>query len=238
MRGTLAILICLSVCGLAWAQTPSLGQCPPYAQSIKLNFVTDNAPATLNNNLNATGLQNMARLSGARVAGRHQRALGLTTSQVGLSLGGRTYAIPAKDGYCVYLSSVEAGFGYRRMDVMVASEFPPGSCEYNAILDHENQHVAINRSTVREYAPRVRQELERLLQSVQPRFSRDPQLGSDDKLKALHDGLDPLLSEMERLLEARNAAIDTDYNYTAIGELCKNWNHGNIWSPVSPAPPR
>jgi hypothetical protein len=232
MRIVLALLAFLP--GLATAQTAGRNVCPPYTTPIKLNFTTESAPTSYNNNLNVTGIQNTIRQSGTIIAGMHQRALGLTASQTGLSLSGQTYAQPFKGGYCVYLRSVEGRFGFRRMDVLVASEFRPNSCEYKAVLDHENQHVAINRAAVRDYAPRVRQAIEAALQTLQPRFTRDAQTGSDEKLSALNDQAAPVMDEMERVMAQRNAAIDTSYNYSAISELCQDWDKGNVW-PQNPA---
>ena len=221
-------------CAPALAQTQR-GACPPYSNAITVNFATDNAPTTYNNALNVTGLQNMARLNGGSVAGKHQRALGLTTSQMALSIKGQTSILPITGGYCVYLNALDANFGYRRMDVLIASEFRPGSCEYKTILDHENQHVAINRNTIKEYAPLIRQEMERQLQTVQPRFTRDAQAGSDEKIAAIQNGLSPLLDQVEAKLTQRNGVIDNDNNYAAIAELCKNWDQGNVWPVVPPA---
>lgn len=233
----LAMIGLLGCAGLATAQTAARNNCPLYTRPVKLNFTTNNAPTIYNNNLNVTGIQNTIRQSGSVIAGLHQRALGLTSSQVGLSMTGQTYAAPIKGWFCIYLRSVDADFSFNRMDVLVASEFRPASYEYKAVLDHENQHVAINRAAVRDYAPRVRQAIEISLQTIPPRFSRDAQLGGDEKLSGLSDSAASAMDEMERVMASRNAAIDTTYNYSAISELCKNWDQGNVW-PTVPAAKR
>lgn len=207
--------------------------CPPYAEPIKVNFVTENAPTKYNNEYNVTGIQNVMRRRGHVIAGMHQRALGLTSSQIAFSIAGRTAAVPVSGGYCVYLRSVDVRFGYQTMDVFIASEYRPQTCEYKTILDHENQHVAISRNTIREYAPRVRQELERHLATLQPRFTANAQISTDRKISDVKGKVDPLLDQMERVLAQRNAAIDTNVNYAALAENCKNWDQGNVW-PVVP----
>lgn len=206
--------------------------CPPYAEPIKVNFRTENTPTTYNNNLNVTGIQNVMRRRGHVIAGMHQRALGLTSSQIAFSLSGQTMATPVRGGYCVYLRSVDVKFGYQTMDVFIGSEFRPQTCEYKTILDHENQHVAINRNTIREYAPRVRQEIERHLATLQPRFTSDAQVSTDRKISDVKQKVDPLLTQMERVLEQRNAVIDSKVNYAALAENCKNWDQGNVWPVV------
>jgi len=214
------------------------GQCPPYAAPIKVNFVTDNVPTVYNNALNVTGIQTVMRRRGHVNAGLHQRALGLTSSQFGFAISGQTYANPLRGGYCVYLRAVDVQFGYHEMDVFIASEYRPQTCEYKTIMDHENQHVAINRNTIKEYAPLVRQELERQLALLQPRFTAEPQASSDRKISDLQNKLDPLLDGMERAIQQRNAVIDTNVNYAAIAEMCKNWEQGNVWPVIQPPPPQ
>jgi hypothetical protein len=231
MRAVIAIVALFGCVVDASAQSVGRG-CPPYRTAIKLNFTTDSAPTAYSNDYNVTGIQNIMRRKGHVIAGMHQRALGITSSELALSIQGQTVADPVPGGYCVYLRSVDVKFGFRAMDVFIASEYRPQSCEHRVILDHENQHVAINREGLREYAPRVRHAIERHLQGLRPRLTADAQVSTDRKLQDVHDAVDPLLGEMERVLARRNAVIDNANNYNALAEMCKNWDQGNIWPPV------
>jgi hypothetical protein len=235
LAGLILVAVAAAAPALSWAQAGA--GCKPYGTPIKLNFVTDSAETAYFNDYNVTGLRDVMRTRGHVIAGMHQRALGLTSSQIGFNVSGKTFAVPVQGGYCVYLREVDARFGYRAMDVFIASEYRPNTCEYRAILDHENQHVAINRQGVAEYAPRIRQALESHLAELAPRFTQDPQVGTDRSLAALQLHVDPLLDEMQDSLARRNAVIDNQNNYEAIGELCKNWDQGNVW-PTQPSPPR
>lgn len=44
--------------------------------------------------------------------------------------------------YCVFLESVDATIGFKDFDVVIDRKYPKGSCEYNAILEHEKHHIA------------------------------------------------------------------------------------------------
>jgi hypothetical protein len=232
--GLLLIIITALATGLQKEAVAQSRACPPYSKPIKLNFETKNIPTRYRNDLNVTGIHSVMRQRGQAISGKHSRTLGLTSSQLGFSLTGRTTANPVSGGYCVYVESVNAEFAYREMDVYIASEFRPNTCEYKVIMDHENQHVAINRNALREYAPLIRQELERQLSLLQPRFTANAQISSDRKMQDLHEKLDPLMDEMERVMSRQNSALDTDSNYTAISEMCKNWDQGNVWPVVNP----
>ena len=218
----------------AAADTPAVAPsaCPPYARSIKLSFKTLDPEPSQNNALNITSIRDFLRARGHVFAGRHQKTLGVTSFQLAFNMSGKTYAVPTKGGYCVYLSEVIAEYGYRSHDVFIASEFAPGSCEYNAVMDHENQHVAINRSAIREGGPRLRQELERRLQSAPPKFTRDPQFGTDRALSEVYLAMNKFMDDIAAAQASRNSAIDNAGNYDAIGNLCSNWDKGNVWPQV------
>ena len=44
-------------------------------------------------------------------------------------------------GYCIALKSVDAIIGYNDFSVQIDSRHVNGSCSYNAVLGHENQHI-------------------------------------------------------------------------------------------------
>jgi hypothetical protein len=193
------------------------------AGPITLNFVTKTPPPVFNNRLNVAGIRNLFVMRGQTLAGPHQRALGVTFAQTILSLSGQSTARQEGRIYCVNLDKVDADFGWDRMEVYVASEFKPGECAYNAVLDHENQHVAINQAALREFAPRVRQALENALREQRPLAVANPQGGADTLLASVHARMNAMLDEFQRALAERNAVIDTNSNYDAIAALCPDW---------------
>ena len=75
--------------------------------------------------------------------------------------------------------------GHQRVQVFVASEYQPPTCEYRAILDHENQHVSVDNGALKEFAPRFRAEVEKILATQQPVFARDGHTGTDAALAAV-----------------------------------------------------
>ncbi|MDX2224228.1 MAG: hypothetical protein SFV21_15875 [Rhodospirillaceae bacterium] len=216
----------------AHAQAPGTGDCPPYGAPVEISFSMLDPEPALETGLNVTSLRDFLRTRGHVFAGRHQRTLGVTSYQARFVVGGRSYAVPIAGGFCVYLREIEVEYGYLHHDVFVASELAPGSCEYKAVLDHENQHVAINRAMVREGAQLIRRELERRLAVLEPKFSREPQLGTDRAIAELQLAASPVLDGIEQTQAARNAALDTAGAYDAIGELCSDWDQGTVWPKV------
>jgi len=208
--------------GHAWAAQGPV--CPPYKKAITLNFKTMMPAPIYNNRLSIAGIQNLFREHTEAVLGPHQNALGITYAESTYGTKAQSSAAPARGGYCVYLTSLDVDFGWRRMQVYVASEFAPGSCEYNSVLDHENRHVAVNNGALREYAPRFRAEIERILRLQQPVFTRNPDAGMHTALKTVDSAMAVVFSQFQDTMAARNAPLDSASNYAATAELCANWN--------------
>jgi hypothetical protein len=197
--------------------------CKPSGKPITLNFETQTAKPVYNNRLDVAGIRNLFALRGQTLSGPHSRALGVTYEQTVLSLSGDSIVIKSGRGYCVALDKVDAAFGWDRMEVYVASEFKPGECAYNAVLDHENQHVAINQAALKEFAPRMRSLLEKVLAEQRPIYFANSQGGADAILQAVHQRMGDAAEQFQKVLSERNGVIDTDSNYDAIAALCPDW---------------
>ncbi len=163
------------------------------------------------------------RSNGGQVSSS-SRPVGLTTLKAMFSLQGATTLVPRGEGYCVYLSSVEIDFGWEDMNVYIPAEFPEGSCEYRAVLDHENQHVSIIRASLREFAPHARARVEALLRNARPSFTRGKNGRADEALAPIGAQLSALLKEFDTLHSGRSAVIDTPSNYAAVTGMCMNWD--------------
>jgi len=50
--------------------------------------------------------------------------------------------------------------------IQIAAEHAPGTCEYTAILEHENKHVAIDRKVVQDYMDTIRGAASEAIQKV------------------------------------------------------------------------
>jgi hypothetical protein len=222
MRRFLAVLLGM-LCVLP-AHAAQRGRCAPYTSAITLDFKTLMPPPRYNTRLNVQGIRNLFRQHTDEVVGPHQRALGITYAQTLFSLQGATTVKPVRGGYCIYVDRIEAEFGWKRMDVYVANDFKPDTCEYRAILDHENQHVGINNAALKEFAPRVRMALEKILTDQQPIFSHDGQAGTDAALEAVQDRMGGYLDQFQHMTAQRNAPLDSHNNYGETAKLCSNWD--------------
>jgi len=207
--------------GPAWAQ--QAGPCPPSRTPIKLNFKTLQPQPVHNHRLTLQGIGNVARSQGAPQP-PGQRILGLTVLNSAVGVQGASTAVKRGNSFCVYLTSVDVDFGWQRIEVYIPSEFARGSCQYNTVLDHENQHVALSRTALREYAPRARARIEAFLSAYRPVSVARPEGSAEAALAGVQTALSGILKEFQVLHAQRNAGIDSPANYKALSAMCKDWS--------------
>ena len=214
------------------AATPAFAAargCAPYATAIGLDFQTLRPDVRTNMSLNTTGIRDLVRGKSQQGLDSHSEPLGVTLTTPSFAIDGRTRIETHGGVTCVYLESLRAEFGYRNMEVYLANEYPPGSCEYRAILDHENQHVSLSRAALADHAGRVRLALEDVLGSLRPLQTRDLRGATRALLNGVTQRMGPALAAFHKDIDVRNAVIDSPSNYKAIGTICKDWDRGNKW---------
>jgi hypothetical protein len=128
--------------------------------------------------------------------------------------------------YCIWVESLSLDFSYKRMDVYISSQYPEGSCQYNVILGHENQHVAINNRTLQIYYSMMRKALwnARFIPTkAKPLPVRSLSQGKAILTRRINGILNPLNERFKKAVRAENAKIDTIANYRATQAKCSNW---------------
>ena len=74
------------------------------------------------------------------------------------------------NGYCVALKSVDALIGYNDFSVKIDMSHTPGSCSYNAILNHENKHIDAYLSVLDDLDTDIQSSVFNAADSVMPIF--------------------------------------------------------------------
>lgn len=94
------------------------------------------------------------------------------------------------DGFCVSLKSVAATIGYSDFLVQIDMRNNPGSCEYNAILAHEQEHINAYNTIIRDFFAELHAAVFGAADSVMPVFVSDA-------------------ADIDAAMDALNAAIRT-----------------------------
>ena len=169
-------------------------------------------------------LKRIQKRHGGKNTKRGWYPLGLTQAKlrIDLRLGVRVIPVSAKR-FCAAPESVEVTVGFTTFVIYIDRKYRRGGCAYRAILDHENEHVAIYRETLRRYAPWIEKSLALEVRRFRPVTVGNRERAADRVKKLLMRKLRPLVKKMETNAELANAEIDTTSSYRAIQAKCRKW---------------
>ncbi len=152
--------------------------------------------------------------------------LGLTVTNLQIDGTTETNTSKVAGGYLVYLVSANMQLFYGDIIVLIDKKYPVGSCEYNAIIAHENKHVGIARLIIDFYTPYVKKEIERIVKTLDPVVVRTTANANAVNMRysrEIQEQLKPLLSLINEQLDKGNAQLDTPQNYQKDTANCSNW---------------
>jgi hypothetical protein len=215
MRPRLSVLFLIAA-SPAWAE-----DCPPARAFVPDKVVT---LSTGVGDIIYTGERSRAAISALSGKGG-LTTLGLTQNQTEVKIIPQIWSFNLGGGrYCAGLGRVEASWRITKLFVDIASEFPPGGCNYRVIRDHENQHVAFAHATFQDWAPRIKLALQNAAAGIVPRITKaDPTQTAKEIEGQLMAALRPAFDGFAADLKARNASIDTMENYRQTATLCPKW---------------
>jgi len=162
--------------------------------------------------------------SGKKEAGKV--TAGLTGGKAGFTTKTKfNVAQIARKHYCLSLEELRVKL-VAEPKIYVAKNFPRGSCEYNAILKHEGQHVKITKKTLKEQTPKYRRYIEKNIDQVRKstivtinEITAQKEKLNDEVTHFLQIYMDTVYEDMAR----RQAEIDTPEEYARIHDKCRKW---------------
>lgn len=80
-----------------------------------------------------------------------------------------------EDGFCVALKNVDAVIGYSDFLVQIDISHKPNSCSYNAILQHEDEHIRAYLSIIEDNTNLLKQSVMSAADSITPIFVKKQQ---------------------------------------------------------------
>lgn len=181
-------------------------------------------PGLINYNTNRDRAELRQLHSGYQTIGANWTPIGLTVAELGLGLSVSVRAEAMGDGqFCAKIAAVEATLGYDVIDVYIASEYPRGSCQYNAVLDHERLHVIVFQDTLNQSFSSVESALRQAADTAKPVLVRDPNKATKKFQAVLERAAKPLFHQINETLDRDNSALDTLENYEREQDNCVSW---------------
>lgn len=130
-----------------------------------------------------------------------------------------------KKQYCFWVASADVDISYHQLDVNIASEYAPGSCEYEAVFDHEFQHVEVAQEIMQPYADQISVALTSLAIPTAhlPSVANSPEDAREEVEAVFTRTLHPVRDKINRALEVNQAVVDTKENYRRTWRRCQQW---------------
>ena len=121
--------------------------------------------------------------------------------------------VPVDGGFCVGLKSVNAIVGYNDFVVNIDIRNVPETCEYNAVLAHEDKHIKTYLSVIDDFKGELQKSVYSAAQSVMPQFVKSRDMVDsvvDDMNMQLQSHPDVVLVKQKIFadVEIRNKQID------------------------------
>lgn len=126
-----------------------------------------------------------------------------------------------EDGFCVALKSVAATVGYSDFLVQIDMRHVPGTCTYNVVLSHEDEHIRAYMSIINDFQTELHDAIYAAADSVMPVFVRDEE-DIDTALDTLNKNLqshpDVILvkQKIRAAEEIRNKRVDENDDGTRL----------------------
>lgn len=80
-----------------------------------------------------------------------------------------------EDGFCVALKNIDATIGYSDFMVQIDIHYKKDTCEYNAILQHEDEHIRAYLSVIEDNQDLFKKSIQSAAESITPIFVKNEQ---------------------------------------------------------------
>ncbi len=153
---------------------------------------------------------------------------GLTEADFNITYQIKTNAVNNGKQGCLFIEEIDVKYGYPNLVVYIEDKYHPNSCEYREILKHENEHVKVHQSVLKELAPKISLAVYQAVNRVKPKELNDLSKVdkiTDDIIKEIQDDflVKRLTERLEENQRNQNEKLDEKGNYHKIQNRCKNW---------------
>lgn len=193
-------------------------ECPKHRPSTNLDYKVE--PTQYLRNLNAAQLSMMHLGSGPNTV------LGLAGGEVGTKFEAVFEVEETKKNlYCLNLKRIDATL-FAKPQVHIAKNFKRGTCEYNAVLKHEEKHVTTLKRAHKEYLPFYRKHLRMTSKKVPvlpPMTLAEANQKKYILIAQIKKDLQSYLDEIMKDVTERQRRVDSEREYKRVWDRCKKW---------------
>lgn len=228
MRSPIIVFAVVVFWTVALSEAASAFPCSPPKSAAKISLRLERGQPQYIYDFDMAGIRKVISDTQGYVAGPWHLPLGLTLAGLGVGFETRFSVYKTqRGGYCVALVEAKVTVGYSDLRVYISSDYAEGSCEFDAILAHEQEHVQANRGVLDDYEAKSRSLLGLMRRGKKVIFVHRKAAARSAYLLYLRRQFTPLLAEMNAALARKNSAIDTREKYRMVMALCDNWFDGD-----------
>jgi hypothetical protein len=204
-------------------QSSFAADCPAPDRKPQVEIVIDEGTVAYDFTRTRSQMTMVPRELGMTAPNHGRDPQGLTFQKLTLAVVARVrYRDIGRGSGCVYPDRIVVTVSSEQR-VFVDIRYPEGSCERAAVLDHEDEHVRINRTAARGRQGSLRRAVEEVL-AAHP-YYLVPAGGSpqDVYLAATEERTRPVLRAITRDANAQHARLDSPASYAATRDKCQHW---------------
>lgn len=220
LRGAAALALALAVAAGRPAGAHEAEACAEVSDiPYDVDLVVETPPSRVHHD------RSVAQLGGMVAHGPGARVLGAANAGLEFGWGMDMQSMHSGGGHCVWVARLRLTVRYPSPDIYIAREYRKGSCEYRAILAHEEEHVRISRATIKRYLPRLHMLLTslRIPTALRPIHAASLAQAEQDLSALMRDLVHPVYREMARALTREQADLDSPASYRRLFRRCRDW---------------
>lgn len=124
--------------------------------------------------------------------------------------------------YCPLVTKAHITIEYST-EIYIASDFKKGTCEFNAIMEHELRHYETNKVVVRTIADRMKADTPEIIGFLQEQYVPKERVEENFELmrEGFRDAIQVYSDEIISRMDEFNDHVDTPEEYRRVGNLCK-----------------
>jgi hypothetical protein len=218
------IRLVLAAAMLAGSAAASIAaDCPAADRQPLLEIVIDDGNIAYDFTRTGAQMTDVPRRLGMTAPNHGREPRGLTLSKVTIAVATEMrYREVRSGGRCVYPDRIVLTVSIQQR-VFVDMRYRDGSCERQAVLAHEHEHVRINRAAVHAHESALRRAVAEVLAahpySLVP--SRRPL--QEFYLAPIQDRVKPVSKAIRDDADRHHAALDSPASYAATQNRCRDW---------------
>ena len=207
--------------GRAWGACPAYKQQPSLVVSTNESAVSYKLDASLEQMFDAAS----EAANGSKSTNISPNLRGLTVVRLETRMSISTAYMSDGKILCAYPVKVDVFVGYPAPQVVyILGRYAPGTCQFDAIRDHENGHVRINVETLRALLPQLETGMrDAIMNPGYPVETPNKEWAQEAIKKSLGDLLRAYVAAHIQQRASLNAMLDTPEGYAFVQRKCPSW---------------